>query len=251
MFELSGDSLNLKTAHSSSQTVYNVRLKFENPNYTVIDTPFTIYGLGTAPSVSMEKWYGGSDHDYPYSLYRDDDGNFIITGRSYSFSDSRDAYIVKVNEEGDTLWTKVIDGTGNYGITLANGTAQDSAGNYITSLYSNNSGSWDYTPISLDKNGNKIWEKSLGVSSYGARELVIVNNNIYITGYDTLSGGDDQSNGILVKLDSEGNKQWSKSFDYGKGEYLWGILEKNNFNRITTCNTKVQRPRQVLPSSIR
>ena len=229
LFELSGDSLNLKSAHSSSQTVYNVRLKFENPNYTVIDTPFTIYGLGTAPSVSMEKWYGGSDHDYAYSLYRDDDGNFIITGRSYSFSDSRDAYIVKVNEEGDTLWTKVIDGTGKYGITLANGTAQDSAGNYITSLYYNDSNGSDYTPISLDKNGNKIWEKSLGVSSYGARELVIVNNNIYITGYDTLSDGDNTRDGILVKLDSEGNKQWSKSFDYGKSEYLWGILEKNNF----------------------
>jgi len=101
--------------------------------------------------VSMEKWYGGSSTEYAYSLYRDDDGNFIITGRSYSFSDSRDAYIVKVNEEGDTLWTKVIDGTGKYGIYVANGTVQDEYGNYYFGLYSNNSGDWDFNPIKLDK----------------------------------------------------------------------------------------------------
>ncbi|MBK9191928.1 MAG: hypothetical protein IPM77_10670 [Crocinitomicaceae bacterium] len=59
-----------------------------------------------------EKTYGGSDWDQAYDLIETPDSGFVLVGYTYSFSGSKDGYIVRTNKDGDTLWTKLIGGTG-------------------------------------------------------------------------------------------------------------------------------------------
>jgi hypothetical protein len=64
--------------------------------------------------------YGGSGWDYGYSVDETMDGGFVVAGYSNSFgSGSYDVYLVRVDSEGDTLWTETYGGLGgDYGYSV-------------------------------------------------------------------------------------------------------------------------------------
>jgi hypothetical protein len=59
-----------------------------------------------------EKTYGGADWDFAYDLVEMPDSGFVLVGYSYSFSGTKDGYIVRTDKTGDTLWTKILGGPG-------------------------------------------------------------------------------------------------------------------------------------------
>lgn len=65
-----------------------------------------------------EQWrktFGGIDWDNAYSISLDkkDDRGYIFTGRIYSSINNYDAWIVKIDKNGDELWRKTFGGIGN------------------------------------------------------------------------------------------------------------------------------------------
>ncbi len=67
-----------------------------------------------ADSLGDPEWtktYGGTDWDYGRSLVQLDDSGFILVGETYSFGEgNRDAYIIRTDKNGDTLWTRTYGG---------------------------------------------------------------------------------------------------------------------------------------------
>lgn len=60
------------------------------------------------------KVFGGTDHDAGRSCEVTDDGGYIIAGETASFgSGGIDAYILKTDSDGDTLWTRTYGGQYN------------------------------------------------------------------------------------------------------------------------------------------
>ena len=63
----------------------------------------SVYG-----QIVFEKTYGTIGHDIAYSIYQCSDNSYIICGTSQeSDKGDKDVYIIKINEFGDTLWTKI------------------------------------------------------------------------------------------------------------------------------------------------
>ncbi|PCH95984.1 MAG: hypothetical protein COB85_04095 [Bacteroidetes bacterium] len=60
------------------------------------------------------KTYGGSlSSDYGVSIQQTSDGGYIITGNTGAYgAGQNDAYLIRINSMGDTLWTKTYGGTG-------------------------------------------------------------------------------------------------------------------------------------------
>jgi hypothetical protein len=59
------------------------------------------------------KTYGGTENDVGSSVQQTTDGGYIISGTTNSFGASNgDAYLIRTNASGDTLWTKTFGGTG-------------------------------------------------------------------------------------------------------------------------------------------
>jgi len=55
--------------------------------------------------------YGGPAMEHAYSVNQTLDGGFVVAGYTDSFgSGGRDAYVVRCDAKGDTLWTKTIGG---------------------------------------------------------------------------------------------------------------------------------------------
>jgi len=60
-------------------------------------------------NIIWEKTYGGPDDDEFSNMYKTDDGNFVLTGYSKSFSGNDNIYIVKIGENGDIIWQQNVD----------------------------------------------------------------------------------------------------------------------------------------------
>ncbi len=153
--------------------------------------------------------YWGCFPGYNGNLQMTDDGNYLFSGYKVDTFDNFNFWLVKFDENGDTLWTKTIDLGGeefyynnqvsNNGDIICIGSTTR-ASNVQEQLYI----------ACYDRNGNFKWEKLHGNSGYdGGYYIEKTLDNGFIVGGASESRGWD---GWLVKMDSVANIQWQRSF---------------------------------------
>ncbi len=176
-----------------------------------------------------QRTLGGSGLDMGLSVIQDDDGNYVLVG--YTTSNDGDVsgnhgeidvWIVKLDENGNILWQKTLGGSiGEMGLSVV----QADGGYILAGLTASNdgdvSGNHGYTDawiVKLDKNGNILWQKTLGGSKADAVNSIIrVDGGFVAAGYTASSDGDVSENQgetdvWVVRLDEEGNIIWQKSY---------------------------------------
>jgi type IX secretion system substrate protein len=152
------------------------------------------------------KTFGGAFYDWARSVLQTSDGGYIITGYTLSFGAGiYDAYLIKTDSNGDSLWTKTYGGTnedGSYSIQ------QTSDGGFIMAGYtfSFGAGGSDVYLIKTDINGNLLWTKTFGGTSgdYGFSMQQTTDGGYIIAGL-TFSYGAGDGDVYLIKTDSMGN----------------------------------------------
>ena len=69
--------------------------------------------------------YGGQSVDNAFFIHQTPDSNLFVAANSSSFSNGVDSYALKINTQGDTIWTRAYTGTNNggqvYGAVLEDG----------------------------------------------------------------------------------------------------------------------------------
>ncbi|MCW8823334.1 MAG: hypothetical protein OQK63_04570, partial [Ignavibacteriaceae bacterium] len=66
------------------------------------------------PDTAWTKTFGGPLADVGNSVKQTNDGGFIVAATTSSFgAGGQDIWLIKTDENGDTLWTKTFGGTGN------------------------------------------------------------------------------------------------------------------------------------------
>ncbi len=151
-----------------------------------------------------EKTYGGDGKDFGYTVIQTSDGGLAIVGETESYgSGSRDIYLIKTDENGDTLWTKTYGGPdrdNGYSIveTIDDGFAIAgyiaSQGNTVKEAYL----------IKTDADGNEEWATSFGESAYvaGASVILADESGFMVTAFiDTAT--------YLINVDDSGNEVWA------------------------------------------
>ena len=105
------------------------------------------------------------------------------------------------------------------------------------STQSKGAGKSDLWLLKLNNEGNIVWDKTFGGSNHDAGACVLETSDggFMIVGR-TQSFGNGGKDIWLIKTDSEGNKEWSKTYGskgLDEGSY---IIETNNGNYIVTGN---------------
>ena len=108
--------------------------------------------------------YSGSEPDGGFSVQQTTDGGYIIIGYTYSFSAGCEAWLIKTDTFGDTLWTR----TFGEGRASAKSVQQTSDGGYIITGYKRPPGgtTGDLWLIKTDASGDTLWTKTFGGTRY-------------------------------------------------------------------------------------
>lgn len=178
------------------------------------------FGMGDAWAVRLDasgavvwsKPYGGRRDDEAYSVIETSDGGFAFTGETESYgSGGDDVWVVKTDARGDKVWERTYGGPGN---DRAFSIVQTSGGGYLLCGYTDSTGDGgDAWAALLDANGYKIWEKTFGAKSYdsAAAGLQTPDGGFIVAG-STESFGVGDADFWLIKLGSDGNRAWAKTY---------------------------------------
>ena len=214
---------------------------------------FWIIRLDAAGNKLWDKSFGGNSWDNLASLQQTSDGGFILGGGSLSNNTgdktqnshnySYDYWIVKLDSSGNKLWDKAFGGnendklqdliqTSDGGYILAGTSESNISGDkteYNKGIYNNSA---DYWIVKLDSAGNKVWDKTIG-GDFNDTPFKIKQtlDGGYIIGglsASNLSGdkseaGRGESDYWIVKLNSNGVKQWDKTLG-GSDKDIFGSL---------------------------
>jgi hypothetical protein len=157
--------------------------------------------------------FGGASEDRPWWVTETLDGKYIGAGRSYSFgSGNFDIYVVKMDSNGDSLWSDTYGGTNDDGATCVLQLADSS---YIVGGYtfSYGAGDADYFLMALDKNGDSLWFHTYGGAGEEAYHNVCptIDGGYALCGH-SFSFGPGNWDYWLVKTDANGDSLWSRTY---------------------------------------
>jgi hypothetical protein len=199
-----------------------------------------------------QKTFGGTADDYISAIIPTSDGGLFMAGHTYSNKNgdvganhgSSDAWLVKLNSNRDTVWTRVMGGanydavyaataTADGGFALAGYTNSDNSGDI--GRRTGNSDSWI---IKLKSNGDTAWTRMLGTTaqySY-AYSIAATGDGGFIVAGEAGPGSD--YNVMVVKLNSNGDVVWQKSFGGTSYDYCGSVNVAANGDILLAAYTR-------------
>jgi hypothetical protein len=179
------------------------------------------------------KTYGGVQWDYGYSIEQTFDGGYIIAGFTHSFgAGSADAYLIKTDSLGDTLWTKTYGGA-DYDEAWSVDQLSDSGYIVAGKTYSFGAGDCDFYLIRTDANGDSIWTRAYGGldDDRGLSVQAGFESSFIVGGY-TNSFGSGLYDIYLVKVDLLGDTIWTRTYGGSEEEYAYFVQNTSDTGYI-------------------
>ena len=197
------------------------------------------------PAESMEKvtpeeeWHYGFGTDrgeHIHEIMQTSDGGYLGIGQTEeSNGDATDILVVKITGAGEFLWQRVIGSGGEFDVGIA---INESSNGYFIGGALHQDGNQQRYIGHLDFNGSTIWEQTIKNKRAGmVRGIEVIEDDIVITGYKDLEEEGfvfiaDESEGFVMKLDSQGAVIWEKTLSSAQGAKI-----RKTDNGFFVCTT--------------
>jgi hypothetical protein len=243
-----GDSLWIKTYLNGTANAMAIALTSDG-NFIVAG--YTRWPGGSVGDVCLLKikpdgdtlWtktYGGSGQNMgAYAITPTLDGNFIVAGFAYLMNPGEsDVYLLKINPDGDTLWTKKYGGMlaeRAYAITSTQDTNFIVAG-YTTSF---GAGVFDVYLLKIKPDGDTLWTKTYGGKDWEKAYAITPtpDGDFIVAGY-TGSFGYGFYDYYLLKVKLNGDTIWTKTYGGGSDEEATNIIPSSDGNFFVVGSTR-------------
>ena len=156
--------------------------------------------------------FGGDAHDIGHSVQQTQEGGFVIAGVTLSFGDGALAYLIKIDTDGNAVWSKTFGGSDN---DRCYAVQQTSDGGYVLagSTTSFGNGHNDVWLIKTDSAGGLVWQRTYGGEGYELSSDVkqTEDGGLILVG----STGSTPSVGTrvwLIKTDATGDTLWTRTY---------------------------------------
>ncbi len=214
---------------------------------TAVTTGFSAQGedlyflkLDKHGTVQNQKKLGGAGTDYGRAVLQTSDGNYLVGGTSGSApkSGAQDAYVIKLDTAGDTLWTRKFGFAGlttNHFISF-----QELAGGNVWLI---GHGDHNVTPYvgylaKVSPSGQVLAEKRIYTNMFDApiAAATLINGNIALIGLNSTNNGFSYSLQVMV-LDTSGNVLWARNLSNGGNIRATGGFATSDSGLVVTGYT--------------
>ena len=199
--------------------------------------------LDASGNKQWQNYYGGTFTDTPFGITKTNDNGFLICASSdsndFNISNNKgqyDFWIFKIDATGTLVWEKNFGGSE---IEEPRGICKTNDGNFmivgdtrsIDKDVSNNNGAADLWAIKINTDGNLLWEKTFGGSSFDAGRAIFPTQNggFLIAGNSRSENGNfsnlGQNDGWILKIDTVGNQVWQQFYGGSENDFLNDIIE--------------------------
>ncbi len=169
---------------------------------------------------------GDTNWNVAYSLVQTSDAGFAIAG--YTWQGVYDVFVAKLDSAGHIQWTRSIGGSQH---DRGHAIIQTSDGGYaiVGVTMSFGAGDEDVYVFKLDSSGNLQWARSIGGPNQDIGRAIIqtFDRGYAIVGYTT-SYGQGNWDVYVVKLDSSGNLQWTRTVGGPSWDYGYAIVQTSD-----------------------
>ncbi len=192
---------------------------------------------GQAPDTLWVRTYGDTGQDFAFSVEATSDGGYILAGStSPPASSIQDAWLIKTDADGDTLWTRTFGGGLPDG---ANAVDQTYDGGYVAAGYfGNRNTDPNLYLIRMDSNGDSLWTRTFGglLRRDIGHDVVQTSDSGYVvTGEIQVSGPWTEL--WLLKTDSSGIEQWSRALGEGGIEKGYSVRQTTDGGYVAVGET--------------
>ncbi len=150
-------------------------------------------------------------HDYGNSLTVTSDGSYVVLGATFTTEETNnyDAWLIKINDDGATLWEKRI---GSEDTDFGWSVQQTSDEGFIITGVDSYGVSEKLWLVKTDSSGNVMWEETYSgeKKARGSSVEQTSDGGYIIAGYTFTESSD--YNVLLIKTDDVGIQEWSKTF---------------------------------------
>lgn len=175
-----------------------------------------IFVYAQAPDTLWTRHYGGPVTDVARQIKETPEGNFIIVGyRVLPDPDGPRLYLLKTDENGDSIWTHTYINTsyeeGRSVVSLVDG-------GYLITGYS----SGQYAVLKVDSMGNVLWHYDLG-GGQGRSIEETSDGGFIIAGFKNIANFMDDI--FIAKINNVGELIWSRNYGGVSDERAWDVKE--------------------------
>lgn len=199
--------------------------------------------------IQWNKTFGGDGEIISgKSIYQTTDDGFVLTGSTKPPDNHENILIKKLGQTGDIQFTRSIGGSGqDYGQSIIQTTNGDFV---LTGQTNSNDGDFeikqdnlnDIFVMKLTSNGNVQWVRTFGGNSGGQGysitntkdEAVVLTGSIKSVDYN----GNPDTNITVIKLNSDGDTLWNKTFGGSREESGKTIVRTIDGDYVLTGNTR-------------
>lgn len=187
--------------------------------------------------------YGGDSFDEGKSIRQTSDGGFIIGGSSSSLgSYNVDAYLVRINASGDTLWTTGYNvfSVNEYGFSAS----QTSDSGFVITGHGSFSGLYRSFLVHTDADGDStLWTQMFGGFSGSPCRLFTTqqtnDGGYFIAGIlDTFTIAPPLPNMYMIRTDADGATLWTANFGTDEPDYCYAALQTGDGGYILAGYTE-------------
>jgi len=196
----------------------------ETKSYGAGENDIWLIKTNASGDTMWTKTIGGIEGDYANCVRQTSDGGYITFGETISYSSTYwKGWLVKLDEGGDTSWTKLFGQSRHYFIQEG---WELNSGDFVFAGYTKTSGAGqeDIWLVKTDATGDTIWTKTFGGSEGDVTQSMDITNDggfIIAASSKSFSSGDKDC--WLIRTNYKGDTLWTKVIGGSRDDYIYSV----------------------------